>query len=153
MSYATVSELCRRIGSNIFEEIYRAEGQTDFSADPAALEDLESAGAEIDGAIACRYRLPVDGAQSLALLKDWNLTLAEERAFARPAGGAYTEKVKLRVAQVRKYLDMIRADQFRLPDAAEKGSGSGTGRRLAGQMRDTVFGLRKPERILMRTLI
>ena len=54
MSYATVSELCRRIGSSIFEKIYRVEGQTDFSADPAALEDLESAGAEIDGAIACR---------------------------------------------------------------------------------------------------
>ena len=42
MSYATVSEWCRRIGSSIFEKIYRVEGQTDFSADPAALENTDA---------------------------------------------------------------------------------------------------------------
>ena len=124
MSYASVSELCGRLGNSIFSEIYGAEGQTDFSEDPAALSDLASAAAEIDGAIAPRYRLPVKGERSLALLKDWNLTLAEERAFARPAGGNYTEKVKLRVEQVRKYLEMIRAGSFRLPDASEKQNSS-----------------------------
>lgn len=140
MSYATVSELCRRIGSSIFEKIYRVEGQTDFSADPAALEDLESAGAEINGAIACRYRLPVDGAQSLALLKDWNLTLAEERAYARCAGSEYAEKVKLCIDQVRKYLDMILANQFQLPDAEEKNSSEpGSGIALF-QAEKPVFG-------------
>ena len=103
-------------------------------------DDLESAAAEIDGAIAFRYRLPVTGERSLALLKDWNLTLAEERAFARPVGGDYTEKIKRRVDQVRKYLDMIRADQFRLPDAPEKGAASsGSGIALVQQDKP-VFG-------------
>ena len=92
MSYASVSELCGRLGNSIFSEIYGAEGQTDFSEDPAALSDLASAAAEIDGAIAPRYRLPVKGERSLALLKDWNLTLAEERAFARPAGGNLSKR-------------------------------------------------------------
>ena len=73
-----------------------------------------------------RYALPVTGERSLALLKDWNLTLAEERVYARPAGSEFTGKIKRRVDQVRKYLDMIRSDRFRLPDARENVSGSGS---------------------------
>lgn len=119
MSYAVKSELRARIGASIFDEIYG----------PLPVEtpegDLASAAAEIDGAVAYRYALPVSGAASLALLKDWNLTLAEERAFARPVGGDFSEKIKTRVAQVRQYLAMIRTDDFRLPDAVENGSGSG----------------------------
>lgn len=94
-------------------------------------DDLESAAAEIDGALAFRYALPVTGERSLALLKDWNLTLAEERAYARAAGSEFAEKIKRRADQVRKYLEMIRADQFRLPDAAENGASSGGGIALA----------------------
>ena len=119
MSYASAEELCQRIGGSVFNEIYPVSGQSDIT------DDLESAAAEIDGAIAVRYAHPVTGSRSLALLKDWNLTLAEERAYARPAGGDFTEKIKRRADQVRKYLDMIRGGQFKLPDAPENSSGSG----------------------------
>ena len=128
MSYATAAELRQRIGGSVFNEIYNLPVQSDLSdlSDKSDIvDDLESAAAEIDGAIAARYALPVTGYRSLALLKDWNLTLAEERAYARPAGADFTEKIKRRVDQVRKYLDMIRSDQFRLPDAPENSSGSG----------------------------
>lgn len=125
MSYATAEELRQRIGSGVFDEIYNLSDLSDLSDKSDIAGDLEAAGAEIDGAVAARYALPVTGPRSLALLKDWNLTLAEERAYARPVGGDFSEKIKRRVDQVRKYLDMIRADQFRLPDAAENSSGSG----------------------------
>lgn len=113
MSYAQIHDLEARLGV-IYEPVYST------SAESAPSDDLESAAAEIDGALANRYKLPVKGGRSLALLKDWNLTLAEERAYARCAGSEYAEKVKLRVDQVRKYLDMILANQFQLPDAEEK---------------------------------
>jgi len=126
-AYATIDELRQRIGASVFDEIY-GDSFTPGRGDLAiAAADLEAAAAEIDGAIALRYRLPVTGTRTLALLKDWCLTLAEERAFARPAGAAYTEKVKTRVEQVRKYLDMIRAETFRLPDAAENGGSGAAG--------------------------
>ena len=112
MSYAAPDELAARLGRGVYTEIYGADQTT-----PAA--DLESAAAEIDGAVSYRYAVPASGARTLALLKDWNLTLAEERAYARSAGGDFSEKVKSRCALVRKYLDMIRSDQFSLPDAPE----------------------------------
>lgn len=136
MSYATAEELRRRIGDSIYGELY--------SSDESAAGDLEAAAAEIDGAIAFRYRMPVSGTRSLALLKDWNLTLGEERAFARPAGSDFTEKVKSRVAQVRKYLDLIREDAFRLPDAVENGSSASGGIALV-QCDNPVFGRDKME--------
>ena len=114
MSYATAEQLRARLGGSIFDEIY---GETD-PAEAAA--DLESAEAEIDGAIASRYRLPVNGRRTLPLLRDWTLTLAEERAYARAAGSGFAEKVRLRVEQVRKYLEMIRSGTFLLPDADER---------------------------------
>lgn len=132
MSYATPDELKTRIGPSIYGELYLA-------GDGPAAGDLEAAAAEIDGALAYRYRLPVTGPRSLALLKDWTLTLAEERAFARPAGGDYTEKVKARVAQVRKYLDMIREDAFRLPDGVENAGAGGAGGIALVQCDEPVF--------------
>jgi phage gp36-like protein len=117
-AYANSADLRERVGGAIYQEIY---GTTPN----AAADDLVSAAAEIDGAAAVRYKLPVSGAGTLALFRDWNLTLAEERAFARPAGAAYTEKVKSRVAQVREYLKMLREGTFRLPDAPELGAGAG----------------------------
>ncbi len=149
MSYATAAELRQRIGGGVFGGIYNRNpppnssgGQvlqsssSDEGSDIA--DDLESAAAEIDGAIAARYALPVTGSRSLALLKDWNLTLAEERAYARPAGADFSEKIKRRVDQVRKYLDMIRSDQFRLPDAPEN---SGSAGKIALIQRDKpIFG-------------
>ena len=111
MGYATAEELRARLGEGIFSEIYVNE--EDASA------DLESAAAEIDGAISARYRLPVTGERALVLLRDWTLTLAEERSYARAAGSSFSEKVKERVAQVRKYLEMVRAGSFLLSDAGE----------------------------------
>ena len=120
MSYATVSDFTARLGST-FAAIY-----PDADGLLAAGADLEAASAEIDGAVAYRYALPIAGTASLALLKDWTLTLAEERAYARCIGGDYAEKVKSRVAQVRTYLEMVRKDEFRLPGAAEKSASGGT---------------------------
>ena len=144
MSYATAAELRQRIGGSVFDEIYDVSDQSDLSDRSDITDDLESAGAEIDGAIASRYALPVTGSRSLALLKDWNLTLAEERAYARPAGGDFTEKIKRRVDQVRKYLDMIRTDEFRLPDAAENSAGSAGGIALV-RRDDPIFDREKME--------
>ena len=111
MGYATAEELRARLGEEIFSEIYVNE--EDASA------DLESAAAEIDGAISARYRLPVTGERALVLLRDWTLTLAEERSYARAAGSSFSEKIKERVAQVRKYLEMVRTGSFLLSDAGE----------------------------------
>ena len=116
MSYADTELLRAWLGEAVFDEIYQDE------SDAAA--DLESAAAEIDGAIASRYRLPVTGKRTLSLLRDWTLTLAEERAYARAAGSGFAEKVRLRVEQVRKYLEMIRNGTFLLPDAEERKDGS-----------------------------
>ena len=124
MSYATVDELRRRIGPAIFDEIYLSDG-SDLSDKSDALSDLLAAAAEIDGAISSRYRLPVTGNVALALLKDWCLTLAEERAYARPVGGEFTEKITRRVDVVRRYLDMIRLDEFKLSDAPENNRSNG----------------------------
>ena len=125
--YADCAELRNRIGAAVFDEIYPGVG-SDLSDRSDALSDLLAAAAEIDGALIMRYTLPVTGPLSLALLKDWCLTLAEERAYARPVGGDFTEKVKRRTDQVRKYLDMLRAGQYLLPDAVEKGSSGSTGK-------------------------
>ena len=130
-AYASCAELRSRLGAQVFAEIYGATPE-------AAAGDLASAAAEIDGAAAARYKLPVSGSGTLALFSDWNLTLAEERAFARPAGSAYTEKVKSRVAQVREYLKMLREGTFRLPDAPETGT-AGHGIALV-QCDEPVFG-------------
>lgn len=89
MSYATVTELSGRLGGMVYTEIYGQDLTT-----PAA--DLAAAAAEIDGALSKRYIVPVTAPAPLALLKDWNLTLAEERAYARAAGGDYSEKLKNR---------------------------------------------------------
>lgn len=123
-AYATRDDLRDRLGERIFEEIYS------FLLSAEAKSDLESAAAEIDGSISARYVLPVAGGRSLALLQDWNLTLAEERAYARAAGSEFSEKIKDRVAVVRHSLELIREGGFRLPDAVEIGSG-GTGATLA----------------------
>lgn len=136
MSYANAAELQERIGSAIYAELY--------STDSTAANDLDAAAAEIDGAIASRYQVPVTGVKSLSLLKDWNLTLAEERAYARPVGGDFSEKIKRRVDQVRKYLEMIRTDQFKLPDAAENSASSGSGIALV-QRDDSIFGRKNME--------
>ena len=51
MGYATIDDLKERLGV-VFGEIYGSE-------ESAAETDLEGAAAEIDGALACRYHVPV----------------------------------------------------------------------------------------------
>lgn len=109
-SYASREDLRGRLGETEFRELYG----TNLSA---ADDDLASAAAEIDGAIGSRYSVPVTAEEPRRLLKDWNLTLAEERAGSRAAGGNLREKIKERVEQVRKYLAMILAEEFQLPGA------------------------------------
>ena len=115
MSYATTNDLALRLGATVYGEIYLEETE--------ALNDLAAAQAEIDGNLACRYETPVTAEGVQELLKDWNLTLAEERAAARPVGAQFTEKVKLRVEQVRKYLEMIRGGTFKLAGVEESDAG------------------------------
>ena len=140
MSYATVDELRCRIGRSVFDEIYPSDGENPSDASA----DLLAAAAEIDGAISSRYRLPVTGNVALALLKDWCLTLAEERAYARPVGGEFTEKIKRRVDNVRKYLDMIRLGEFKLADAPENTS-NGAAKIALIRRNDAVFDRNKME--------
>lgn len=111
MSYATVEDLKERLGV-IFGDVYDSD-------EAAALSDLQGAAAEIDGALASRYIVPVRTPGAQALLKDWTLTLAEERTYSRSAGSQYAEKVKRRIDQVRKYLDMIHLARFSLAGAEE----------------------------------
>ena len=120
-AYANADDLRGRLGEKIFEEIYY------HRTSPAARNDLKAAAAEIDGSISARYVLPVASERSLALLQDWCLTLAEERAYSRAAGSEFAEKIKERAAQVRRMLELIRNGGFRLPDAVEIGSGGGSG--------------------------
>ncbi|GEM_PF-1018366 len=129
MAYADVAALRARLGA-IYDAIYDQAGvgsNLDAAAlaaiaDAAAAEDLADAAAEIDGVISKRYQIPVTAQESLALLKGWNLTLAEERSYSRAAGSDFAEKVKSRVAIVRKYLVDAAAGIFKLPGAAENES-------------------------------
>lgn len=146
MSYASGDELRSRLGKSIFEEIYNLSGELataelgEAGSDLSEVsDDLESAASEIDGALVSRYALPITGSKSLKLLKDWNLTLAEERAYARPVGGDFTEKIKRRVDIVRKYLEEIRLGQYLLPDAVEKSAAPGKSIALI-QRSEPVFG-------------
>ena len=113
MAYATSLELMRRLG------------QMDGVTDDVGTEALEAAAAEIDGSVGQRYALPVTGERALALLRSWNLVLAEETVVAATLGGQWSDKLKTRVDQVRNYLAMIRDGSFTLADAAEKTSSGG----------------------------
>ena len=119
-TYATRDEFQKRLGERLWSAIY--DNHAAYQQD---VVDLAAASAEIDGSVSVRYALPVTGENTLALLKDWCMTLAEERAHARAAGSEFPEKVKSRVAQVRASLELLREGKFRLPDATEVGGGSG----------------------------
>ncbi len=108
--YAQISDLQLRLGV-VFDRIYAYEHE--------AATDLAAASAEIDGCLAKRYAVPVTGAGTAALLLDWSLTLAEERAYARGGAGKLSENVANRVAQTRKYLEMILNGMFLLAGAEE----------------------------------
>ena len=118
MAYATINDLETRLGAD-YAGLYGSSGTT------AAQADLDASAAEIDASAGCRYETPVSSDRATALLRDWNLTLCEERARGRCAGDILPEKLKLRVAQVRESLRRTAAGEMILPGAAENGRGVG----------------------------
>ena len=116
MSYAEITDLRIRLGS-IFSEIYASE--------EAASEDLKDAQAEINGALALRYIVPVEASGEVAsLLKYWTIDLASELAFTRTAGNTCPDKIRRRADKVRIRLSDVREGRFLLPGAAERESAS-----------------------------
>jgi len=122
--YATVDDLKKRL-SQVYAQLY-SDPDTGLVDEDCMAEDLANANAEVDGAIAKRYSVPVTAADAIALLKGWQLTLSEELAWNRSASDAIPEKVKDRVKVVRERLKEARDGNFRLPGApAETASGQG----------------------------
>lgn len=120
--YATVDNLRQRLGTSVCDELYLDTA----TADELIAEDIDAAAAEIDGAIASRYVVPVTAPDSIVrLLKGWNLTLAEELAWTRGGADKIPDKVAVRVDSVRKRLAEVRDSKFALSGAAETTSGGG----------------------------
>ena len=116
MAYATINELTVRLGQD-YDGLYGNDG--------TAQADLDATAAEIDAAVGCRYETPVVSARSESLLRDWNLTLCEERARMRCAGDALPEKIRQRIAQVRESLSKTASGELILPGATENKRGLG----------------------------
>lgn len=120
MAYATINELKVRLGQD-----YAGLYGNDETGTATAQADLEAAAAEIDAAAGCRYETPVASERAEALLRDWNLTLCEERARVRCAGDSLPDKLKMRVAFVRSSLEKTASGELVLPSAAESVRGQG----------------------------
>jgi len=127
--YSSLDNLKKRL-RKFYVELY-ATDVADVADDDAATADLAAAAAELDGAIGNRYLVPVSAAAALPLLSDWNLTLAEERAWSRGETTDIPAKVKDRVAEVRKRLIEVKDGAFKLA-AAETAAGLGGAAIIAG---------------------
>lgn len=119
MAYATINELKMRLGQD-----YAGLYGNDETGTATAQADLDAAAAEIDAAAGCRYETPVAG-RAEALLRDWNLTLCEERARVRCAGDTLPGKLKMRIDHVRESLAKTASGELVLPGAAESVRGHG----------------------------
>ena len=120
MAYATIDELKVRLGQD-----YAGLYGTGDTGDVPAQADLDAAAAEIDAAAGCRYETPVTSERAAALLRDWNLTLCEERARVRCAGDTLPEKIRMRIAHVRDSLAKTASGELILPGATENMRGQG----------------------------
>ena len=120
MAYATINELKVRLGQD-----YAGLYGNDEAGTATAQADLDAAAAEIDASAGCRYETPVVSGRAEALLRDWNLTLCEERARVRCAGDTLPDKLKMRVAHVRGSLEKTSSGELVLPGAAESVRGQG----------------------------
>ena len=116
MAYATINELTVRLGQD-YSGLY--------GNNETAQADLDAAAAEIDAAAGCRYETPVVSVRAEALLRDWNLTLCEERARMRCAGDVLPEKLRMRIEHVRDSLAKTASGELVLPGAAENMRGMG----------------------------
>ena len=114
MAYATINELKVRLGQD-----YAGLYGNDEAGTATAQADLDAAAAEIDAAAGCRYETPVAAERAAALLRDWNLTLCEERARVRCAGDSLPDKLRMRVAHVRGSLEKTASGELVLPGAPE----------------------------------
>jgi len=120
MAYATINELKVRLGQD-----YAGLYGNDEAGTTTAQADLDSSAAEIDAAAGCRYETPVTAGRAEALLRDWNLTLCEERARVRSAGDTLPDKLKMRIAHVRESLAKTASGELVLPGATESVRGQG----------------------------
>ena len=120
MAYATINELKVRLGQD-----YAGLYGNDEAGTATAQADLDAAAAEIDAAAGCRYETPVASERAEALLRDWNLTLCEERARVRCAGDSLPDKLKMRVTHVRGSLEKTASGELVLPGASESVRGQG----------------------------
>lgn len=120
MAYATINELKVRLGQD-----YAGLYGNDETGTASAQADLDASAAEIDTSAGCRYETPVVSDRAEALLRDWNLTLCEERARVRCAGDALPDKLKMRIVHVRESLAKTASGELILPGAAESARGQG----------------------------
>ena len=120
MAYTTINDLKVRLGQD-----YAGLYGNDEVGTATAQADLDAAAAEIDAAAGCRYETPVVSERAGALLRDWNLTLCEERARVRCAGDTLPDKLKTRIAHVRESLAKTVSGELVLPGAAESARGQG----------------------------
>ena len=124
--YATTDDLEARLKS-FFSQLYADEDAEGGVNLVDAAEDIEAAEAEVDGAAAVRYTVPVTATAALPLLKNWTLTITEELAWRRSAQGTTPENVKDRVKEVRRQLERLAKKEVVIPGAAENtetGSGA-----------------------------
>ncbi len=120
MAYATINELKVRLGQD-YAGLY-GNAETGAASSQA---DLGAAATEMDASAGCRYETPVVSDRAEALLRDWNLTLCEERARVRCAGDALPDKLKMRIVHVRESLAKTASGELILPGAAESARGQG----------------------------
>ena len=118
MAYATINELKMRLGQD-----YAGLYGNDEAGTASAQADLDASAAEIDASAGCRYETPVVSDRAESLLRDWNLTLCEERARVRCAGDSLPDKLKMRIAHVRESLAKTASGELVLPGAAESTRG------------------------------
>lgn len=113
MSYATTTDVQRRLRRN-YETLYTRDGAIDTDVVAA---DIAAAEAEIDGALAQRYAVPVTSGNA-ELLKQWTLTLVEDLAYGAVPGREVPKNVAARVEVVRKQLAAAAEGKFSLGTTA-----------------------------------
>ncbi len=123
MSYATTGELQTRL-SPYPGLLLDDEGA--FDSDTAQ-DYLDAASAELDSYAGMRYSTPVaTSAACLPMLKNWELTLAEELAHnANVSHGEAPDSVKTRVKSVRESLSRLADGAIALSGATEIDASAG----------------------------
>ena len=122
MSYATVSDLSRRLG-RFFSELYLdSEGEV---SEEWAAADVEDAEAEVDACLAARFAIPVTAEASLPLARSWTLAFAEELAWGRGGRDKIPDSVSARAKSAREQLAEVAKGVYSLPGAAGRSESDG----------------------------